>query len=625
MAETADYYLAPDGDDTNPGTESEPFGTLQTLLSTLAAGDLGYVRGGTYYPTGFADGSGQQGTDTAHIRLEGYPGEDVVFDFGNDTYGGLRLWDCAYWELRNFTVRNAPSYGIYLFGDTQNTLVENVTVDGSGGDPNTSGGGITAYKAPDTTIRNCVSKNNYDAPSGGSHADGIAVDSSPGCVIEDSVSHGNSDDGFDLWEAEDQTIRDCLAYDNGFDPDGNEAGDGNGFKLGGGSTSGGHRIERCVSYRNAARGFHYNEADIPVEVFNCTAWDNSTNFWFAEVEHVLRNNLSHEGTVSTGSVVNDQYNSWNLGISEPSFESTDPTSTDFLRLSPDSPAIDAGTDVGLSFEGDAPDLGAYETGSTTQTTTAEPTLNVATAASDGTVGFQAATIRYYDGAQWVAEPVSYYDGTEFVTVAGGTTSDSTDDGSTDPTDPNLIDSFESGDLSAYNGDLSSFAVTSEQAADGTNSLGSTGGQSNWRSIRSTSGLDTYVPHGSTFRVNVYLTSTGDSAIVRFGVAGSNNWIGAGYNANENAIQISEAVGGSWSQLGTGSLSPTTGEWMQFEIAWGVSADDAVEITVYDAAGTQIGSGTATASDHRADDGIGLEYTLQYGGTGPVYFDHFRLV
>jgi hypothetical protein len=619
MAETADYYLAPDGDDANPGTESEPFGTLQTLLSALSAGDLGYVRGGTYYPTGFADGSAQNGTDSAHIRVEGYPGEDVVFDFGNDTYGGLRLWDCAYWELRNFTVRNAPSYGIYLYGGTQYTLLENVTVDGSGGDANTSGAGINLFNAPDTTIRNCISKHNYDPSSGGGNADGFAAESSPRCLIEDCVSHGNSDDGFDLWKAENETVRRCVAYDNGWDPDGNTAGDGNGFKLGGGATSGGHRIERCVSYQNRSRGFHYNEADIPVELYNCTAWDNPTNYWFAEVEHVLRNNVSYQGTVSMGSAADHQYNSWNLGIDNPSFESTEPTSSDFLRLSADSPAIDAGTDVGLNYTGEAPDLGAYETDGGTDGTAGEPTLKVATASADGTVGFQAATVRYYDGTQWVAPPVAYHDGVEFVTVAAG-------DSGGDPRDPNLIESFESGDLSAYNGDTGAFAVTSDRATDGSNALVGTAGESAWRSIRSTSGLDAYVPHGSTFRVDVAIGDTNDCAIVRFGIAGVGNWIGAGYNGNNGGIQLSEAVSGNWSQLGSGSLSPPTGEWVTYEIAWGVSGDDAVDITVFDAAGNQLGSASTTAdSSHQGDDGVGFEYTFQYGGTGPVSFDNVRLV
>ena len=626
----ADYYLATDGDDSNAGTESAPFGTLSQLLGSLGAGDTGYVRGGTYNPTGFADGSQQQGTDSNPIRLEAVDGETVVFDFGNDTYGGMRLWDCAYWELRSFEVRNAPSYGLYLFGGTHHCTIENVTVDGSGGDSNTSGAGIYLYNAPDNVVRNCVARNAYDPSSGGGNADGFAAEASPRSLFEDCVSHGNSDDGFDFWQAENETIRRCVAYDNGYDPDGNEAGDGNGFKLGGGNTSGGHRVERCVSYRNAARGFHYNEANIAVEVFNCTAWDNPTNFWFADVAHVLRNNLSAEGSESLGSSVDHSYNSWNLGIDSPSFASTDPTSPDFLRLSTDSPAIDAGTDVGVSFEGDAPDLGAYETGATDSGsgdtgdtgTTDDPTLRVATAASDGSVAFQTGTLSVYDGSAWVQPAVNYYDGASFVTVSSG--SDST---TADPTDSSVVDDFERGDLTPYNGDTTAFAVTSDQVAQGTYALGSagSGGDTDWKNVRSTAGLNTYVPHGSTFRVRVFLTSTGDSAILRFGIAGSDNWIGVGYNANEGGIQISEAVGGSWSQIGTGPLSPSAGEWMDWEISWGVDADDAVSITCYDASGAEIGSGSATASDHRSDDGVGFEYTFQYGGTGPVYFDDARLV
>jgi len=611
-----DYFLATDGDDANSGSIDAPFGTLDHLMGALSAGDTGYVRGGTHYPTGFADGSAQQGTATAPIRLTAYDGEDVVFDFSGDTYGALRLWDCAYWELSDFTVRDSPSYGVYCFGGTHDCTLENLVVDGSGGDPETSGAGIYFYQAPDNLVRNCVSRNNYDPSSGGGNADGFVGESAGGTVFEDCVAYGNSDDGFDLWRGENEVIRGCVAYDNGYDPDGNEAGDGNGFKLGGGATSGGHRIERCVSYRNAARGFHYNEADIPIEMVNCTAWQNPTNFWFAEVEHVLRNNLSAEGGETLGTVVDDAYNSWNLGITSPSFASTDPTSPDFLRLSTDSPAIDVGTDVGLSYNGEAPDLGAYETESTATDTTTAAALNVATRADDGTIAFQSGALMAHDGAGWVAPTPRYYDGTEFVAVGS-------DDGTT--TDPALVEGFESGDLSAYQGDRSAFAVTTDRAAAGDHSLVGTTGGSEWKSVLAVGDADRSLAYGTTVRVRVFLTDSADSAIVRFGVAGSSNWIGAGYNANENGIQISEAVAGSWSQVGGGSLTPVTGEWMEWEIAWGVGGDDLVEVTCYDAAGTQIGAGSATASDHRSDEGIGFEYTAQYGGTGPVYFDDLRVV
>jgi len=42
------YYVAPDGDDSNPGTEAEPWQTIQKAADTLLAGDTVYIRAGTY-------------------------------------------------------------------------------------------------------------------------------------------------------------------------------------------------------------------------------------------------------------------------------------------------------------------------------------------------------------------------------------------------------------------------------------------------------------------------------------------------------------------------------------------------------------------------------------------------
>ena len=100
------------------------------------------------------------------------------------------------------------------------------------------------------------------------------------------------------------------------------------------------------------------------------------NFYFDEhsSSHILRNNLSYLGSVTIYSEIDDEYNSWNgFSVSAADFASLDPAGIDgprepdgglpklsFLRLSTGSSLIDAGIDVGLPFEGDAPDLGAFE-------------------------------------------------------------------------------------------------------------------------------------------------------------------------------------------------------------------------------------------------------------------------
>ena len=84
------------------------------------------------------------------------------------------------------------------------------------------------------------------------------------------------------------------------------------------------------------------------------------NFQMSRLWTQKRNNISYKGSVSLDSQTDDENNSWNLGIDNPMFISEDPGSPDFLHLSPDSPAVDAGVDVGLQFNGSAPDLGAFE-------------------------------------------------------------------------------------------------------------------------------------------------------------------------------------------------------------------------------------------------------------------------
>ena len=43
------YYVAPDGDDQNPGTKEKPWSSWARAFKNLKAGDTLYVGGGVYY------------------------------------------------------------------------------------------------------------------------------------------------------------------------------------------------------------------------------------------------------------------------------------------------------------------------------------------------------------------------------------------------------------------------------------------------------------------------------------------------------------------------------------------------------------------------------------------------
>ena len=91
----------------------------------------------------------------------------------------------------------------------------------------------------------------------------------------------------------------------------------------------------------------------------------------------LRNNLAYTGTLTSNMTGTDAANnSWNLGVtlSDSQFQSVSTSGWDAphqsdgslpvlpnLRPAANSTLIDKGVDVGLPYQGRAPDLGAFET------------------------------------------------------------------------------------------------------------------------------------------------------------------------------------------------------------------------------------------------------------------------
>jgi hypothetical protein len=143
-------------------------------------------------------------------------------------------------------------------------------------------------------------------------------------------------------------------------------------------------VRNCVSFDNAAntgRGFDENNNPAGQTLYNCTAFRNKgDNFHFRNTvdsgqTHIIKNCISLEGVVAISSGIQGA-NSWQgFTVSAADFKSIDTAlvtaprnadgrlpATTFLRLAPSSRMIDAGVDVGLPYNGRAPDLGAFESG-----------------------------------------------------------------------------------------------------------------------------------------------------------------------------------------------------------------------------------------------------------------------
>ena len=178
-------------------------------------------------------------------------------------------------------------------------------------------------------------------------------------------------------------LQNCWAFRNGINYWGDTAftGNGNGFKLGGNYVPAPHRVVNCVAFHNAANGFDQNNNTAGQTLDNNTAWANgSANInlnhgTLTQGVHVLRNNLSIAGTVSVQSSATQTTNSWQLITAAVSdVLSTDESlalaarrddgglpETQFLRPAPGGRLMDRGTNIGTTYFGSAPDLGAYET------------------------------------------------------------------------------------------------------------------------------------------------------------------------------------------------------------------------------------------------------------------------
>lgn len=127
-----EYYVSPSGDDSNPGTISNPWETIQKAVQTLAAGDWLYIREGTY--EGIQGGWVFQnsGTLTQPIVIKNYPGEQVV----------LRITVASEIDRYLFRCSINPHHPV----SWQTPKADNIRISGSDVTPHTLSNGVESKK-----------------------------------------------------------------------------------------------------------------------------------------------------------------------------------------------------------------------------------------------------------------------------------------------------------------------------------------------------------------------------------------------------------------------------------------------------------------------------------------------
>lgn len=254
---------------------------------------------------------------------------------------------------------------------------------------------------------------NFDPQSSYGNGDGLQI----AYIDSDAVSDtnfvtgcrawNNADDGFDSHHGNGLLIYDRdWAWHNGYREDGTTAGgNGDGFKLGdsdGDLLSSTKRICRnCLSFYNRLDGFDQNNGFFRMILYNNTSYGNvrdgyrlSNDDATKSINMTMVNNISYgnsgviayvnrNGTLTTntfkfGSAPSTVANTELCTLTSEDFISLDSTgvsspratkkdswgttlpSINFLQLASGSDMVNVGTNVGISYYGSAPDLGAFE-------------------------------------------------------------------------------------------------------------------------------------------------------------------------------------------------------------------------------------------------------------------------
>lgn len=376
MVSARTIYVSLQGNDANSGSESAPYLSIQKAIDEAQAGDIIYVRGGTYMLTRRLLVA-KAGTAEARISLFGYPGERVIIDGSQIVANSINEFKQArciyvnhfgdYWHFKNLEFCNAKDNGMKLEGSYN--IVENCKFYGN----NDTGLQIGMYKdfaieetksfpisgSPQfnpnysyckyNVVINCDAYNNYDSKSfngsdDGGDADGFAAKlfPGPGTEFHGCRAWNNSDDNWDLYMVYHPIIiNNCWSWNGGKDANNVARGNGNGFKLGGGGSAGGaafsqsvgaHVVSNCVSFNCTNKGFDQNNAYEGMYLFNNVAWGNMYNYRFPTVipygTMYMRNNIGFKATTLNheflsankegAKVPNTAFNSWTT------FDGTDP-------------------------------------------------------------------------------------------------------------------------------------------------------------------------------------------------------------------------------------------------------------------------------------------------------------
>ncbi len=346
-AHAASWYISPSGSDSNSGSKSSPFATLNKAEAAASSGDTVYIMGGTYknFPIEASDANYNyvHQFTKSNITYRAYTSKDVpVFDFSGTTTSKR----VAAFHVKSgvtgvtflcFKVTNVPvgsQKQSECFRIEGSATMNQITACNSNANGfyfcNNGTGKVIKCDAYNLYTSNSVSNSNTDGF--GAHGKGV--------TFTQCRAWACGDDGFDCITSKGaNTFDTCWAYNM------TKGGDSNGFKIGGygtgtvPSTVPVHTVKYCLAANCASNGFYANHQ--PGQAANWTyntAYNNKkSNYNMLErvsptdstdipgTREFLRCNISYAGSIlNIGSGTKVGSCSWN--------SSYNCTAADFVSL-----------------------------------------------------------------------------------------------------------------------------------------------------------------------------------------------------------------------------------------------------------------------------------------------------
>src|SRR5437588_551568 len=386
------FYVSTTGSDSNPGTLSSPWRTIQHAANSVQAGDTVYVRGGVYNESANISVSGS--LIAGSIRFQSYPGETAIVDGTglvpptSSPQGLINITNQSYISIQGFEIRNyqtssasAIPAGIWVSGSGSNIQILNNVIHNIVTTSEASGNafGIAVYgtAAPASLDSITISGNQvYNLKTGQSES--VNVDGNvTNFVITNNSIHDNDNIGIDV-----------IGFE-GVSPDPS-------FDYARNGTVAGNTVYNISAINNPGEGNQYDANGIYVDGGSQVVIEHNL------IHHVdigIEMASEHQGHVTSFVIVrNNLYYSslnstmadfiWN-GTNDTGFSTYQSTTrkdshsqyldpqflsltTPNLQIQPTSPAVNAGINLGptvvgtLDFAGNPRvqgsniDIGAYE-------------------------------------------------------------------------------------------------------------------------------------------------------------------------------------------------------------------------------------------------------------------------